>query len=245
MSYLLLFDIDQTLLDTAGAGRRAMQQVAAELFGAALSFDGVSFSGKLDPVIFTEAATRCGLDDIAGGEQRFRQRYVRELALELQRGEANVRALPGVLDLLEALGDGQARAVDGARRVLGLLTGNYAAAVPLKLRAVDIEPEWFAITAFGDEAPTRPDLVRLAMERFARQCGPVDPQRVIVIGDTPKDVHCAKENGCVAFAVATGEFTADQLRQSGADVAVNDLRDPAPLFELLGPSGLGGAEPPA
>jgi phosphoglycolate phosphatase len=58
-----------------------------------------------------------------------------------------------------------------------------------------------------------------------------------VIGDTPRDVACAHAHGCVAFAVATGPYSVDELRQAGADVVVADLTDPTPLIEKVAQAG--------
>ena len=104
----------------------------------------------------------------------------------------------------------------------------------MKLAAAGLDLRWFAITCFGDEGPSRPDLVALALRRYHHHTGqPADPAAVIVIGDTPSDVQCAKAHGCICFAVATGPYSPDELRRSGADVVVENLRDPAPLFDLI------------
>jgi phosphoglycolate phosphatase-like HAD superfamily hydrolase len=127
--------------------------------------------------------------------------------------------------------------------VLGLLTGNYAHAVPLKLAAAGIDPGWFPVGAFGDEAESRPALVELARERYRRRHGAeVAPGRVVLVGDTPRDVHAALANGALAFAVATGKYSVEELLTSGAHRAVKDLSDPAPLLRLIedgGPAGNG------
>jgi phosphoglycolate phosphatase-like HAD superfamily hydrolase len=86
------------------------------------------------------------------------------------------------------------------------------------------------VGAFGDDAPTRPGLVRLALERSPSR---VDPADAIVIGDTPRDVECARANGCACLAVATGGHSREQLQEAGAERVVTDLGDPAPLLELL------------
>ncbi|MCC7205298.1 MAG: HAD hydrolase-like protein, partial [Phycisphaeraceae bacterium] len=106
--------------------------------------------------------------------------------------------------------------------------------VPIKLTAVGLDPAMFHINALGDEADSRPALVPVAMRKFRdRFAADVDPRRVIVIGDTPRDVHCAKANGCLALAVATGSHSEQDLRHAGADVTVPDLADPQPLLDLL------------
>lgn len=227
---LLLFDIDGTLLRSGGAGMRAMRRAVSQLYRDDVDWDGIETRGSLDPVIFAEMAARNGHPHDAAGHERFRLHYVAALAEELDRGRDGVLLLPGVSALLATL---RPRAARGDM-VLGLLTGNYRDAVPLKLRAVGLDPGWFAIQACGDDAPTRPDLTALAMRRCARLTGsPPDPGRVIVIGDTPLDVACAHAHGCVALAVTTGWHDAATLRAAGADLVMTDLSDPTPLLELM------------
>jgi phosphoglycolate phosphatase len=224
---LVLFDVDGTLLLTSGAGMRAMKRAAAELFGDAFRWDGIVVAGHLDQLIYAEAAILNEIADHDVHHGRFRERYLAALADELERGKGNVRVMPGIHRALETL-RGQGRAV------LGLLTGNYAEAIPLKFAAAGIDLTWFEITAFADDASSRRDLVDVAMTKLARSTGgPVDSRRVVIVGDTPRDVDCAHAHGCFAFAVATGGYDVAALREAGADRVVADLGDPTPLFEVV------------
>jgi phosphoglycolate phosphatase-like HAD superfamily hydrolase len=230
---LLLFDIDATLLKTGGAGMAAMANVAGRMFPHVNPFrwDGINAGGSLDPVIFAEAAKLNGIENSHANHSRFRDHYIDELDRQITARLEAFEVLPGVHDLLAHLRE---READRRDIVLGLLTGNYTRAVPVKFKHAKLEQGWFSITAFGDEAATRPDLVALAMRKFeARHGQRPDPRRIIVIGDTPRDIHCAKAHGCVAFAVATGHHPAEELRSLGADVVVENLRDPSPLLSLL------------
>ena len=117
---------------------------------------------------------------------------------------------------------------------LGLLTGNYSDAIPIKLSAIGIEPAWFEVTAFGDEAADRRALAALAISKYEGQLGAtIAPRRVVVVGDTPRDVDCAHAHGCYAFAVATGRYDAAALAAAGADRVVDDLSDPTPLIQTV------------
>ncbi len=228
---LLLFDIDGTLLLTHGAGMRAMRRAARILFGDHWSWDRVNYAGHLDTLIFRDAATLNGLHDHDAHHDRFRSRYIEELRSELRAQGTIVHAMPGILDLLGRL---RQRERERGDIVLGLLTGNYTAAVPLKLSAVGIDPDWFSLTAFAEEAPDRPGLVAVALRKYAQRFGAsADPRRVVVIGDTPRDIHCAKAHRCVAFTVATGDSSLEALRLAGADHALPDLSDPTALLRLL------------
>jgi len=229
---LLLFDIDATLLNTGGAGLRAMRRVVQRLFEHDGLMDDVPTAGRLDPAIFADLARLAGVEDHDDHHHQFRDHYIGELRQELEAFRHEVEVLPGVTELLAMLRLRQRQRGDVT---MGLLTGNYAAAAPLKLAAIGVDPAWFTVTAFGDDGATRPDLVAVALQRFEKQTGRrINANRVVVIGDTPFDVQCAKAHGCVAFAVATGRYNAAALREAGADVVVEDLRDPSPLLTLLG-----------
>ncbi|MGH7822129.1 MAG: HAD family hydrolase, partial [Candidatus Binatia bacterium] len=118
MKPLLLFDVDGTLLLTGGAGMRAMQRVAARLFGESFRWEGIVVSGHLDPLIFAEAAALNGLPADPSHHESFREAYLAALGEELERGRAGVRVMPGVREILTLLrGRGDS--------TLGLLTGNY------------------------------------------------------------------------------------------------------------------------
>lgn len=223
---LILFDIDGTLLRCHGAGARALVRAGLAVCGPRFSLDGIPISGGLDSVIYARAAGAMGVADPDALHDAFRTRYLVELADELARAAPPVEQLPGVSPLLAAL----AARTDVA---LGLLTGNYRQAVPLKLGAAGLDPQAFAAGAYGDDARLRPGLVPVALERFARLGTRVPAERVIVVGDTPRDVECALHNGCRCLAVATGAYSEAALHDAGAHRVVPDLSDPEALLSLL------------
>ncbi len=225
---LILWDIDGTLLLAYGAGRRAMERTGRDLVGERFDLSATDFAGRLDPHIVADAATQSGYAVDEDLQARFRARYVDELHRELHDAETRCELLPGVAELLEEL-----FALE--HLVHGLVTGNYGAAAHHKLRRVGLDPERFPVTGFGDEAPTRPDLVELALRRFAERHQRT-PDETFVIGDTPHDVSCARAHGCVPVGVATGRFSAEALRDHGAELVFDDLRQVRPLLDRLGAS---------
>jgi len=219
MTKLVLFDIDGTLVLTGRAGIRAMNRACEEVLGHADALDGIAVAGRTDWIILHEALGAIGhqLDDALFA--RLRGTYVRHLADEiLLPGEGIKAVMPGIRPLLDTLA--------GRPDVfLGLLTGNFEESARIKLEHFDLW-RYFRCGAFGDDAADRNALVPFAVAR-ARACGlePVPPQSVFVIGDTPHDVACARAAGAVPIAVATGTFSVDELRASGADIAFADLSD--------------------
>lgn len=225
---LILFDIDGTLMLGHGAGTRAMTRAGKAICGDAFDLNGIMIGGGLDPVLFAQAAARMGIAAPVQLQAAFRDRYLAELQLELATAARKAHLLPGVLELLAQL---------EARRdvTLGLVTGNFRAAVPIKFKAVGLAQERFSIGAFGDCGPTRPDLVRVALERARERAGfAFEPNRTFVIGDTPRDVECALHHGCVCLGVATGAHSAEELARAGAQHVAADLRDANVLLSLLG-----------
>ncbi len=224
---LVLFDLDGTLMLTGGAGLRAMERAGHVVFERPFSLDGIMIGGSMDPLLYVEATTRLRIADAEALHERFRDQYLLELERELADSAADVRVMPGFPDLLHDL--------RGQPDVgLGMVTGNYTAAVPIKLSAIEFEVGWFEHNAFGDEGPDRPALVRLAIDRYMQATGQtIDVADVVIVGDTPRDVHCAKANGCGCLAVGTGRYPLDELLEAGADAAVADLADPAPLHAML------------
>jgi len=226
---LLLFDVDGTLLRSHGGSLRAMTAAARRWFGPTFRLDAVDRNGQLDPHIIAAALELNGVRATAGQLDAFRESYLEELRTEVRSS----RILPGVSELLAGL-----RATEGV--LLGLVTGNYAEAARIKLEAVEIDPAWFPVGGFGEQAATRSRLVGLAIETAASLVGRAIPARdAIVIGDTPRDVESAHEAGCRSLAVATGNYPADVLEAAGADVVVPDLTDPASLWAMLDDWGVG------
>jgi phosphoglycolate phosphatase len=217
---LVLFDIDGTILLSAGAGRRAITAALAEEIGDAAAFARVRFDGKTDPQIvkeLLEASGRAGPHS-EDRVQALCARYVSLLEEELAstRGMLLMPGFPGILDRLEA--------TSGV--VLGLLTGNLARGAELKLRAAGLDPGRFRVGAFGSDSGHRPDLPAIAAERAAPIFGRVPAgAEVVIIGDTPADVTCGSGIGARAVAVATGSYGVAELEACGAHAVFADLAD--------------------
>ncbi len=229
---LLLFDIDGTLVHTAGAGRRAIDAALLELYGWEEATAGMWFGGKTDPLIVRETFLLHGetAERAAGELPRIVPIYLRHLERELEVGRAACRSLPGTAALLAALGARQAECL------VALLTGNIEGGARRKLTACGLGWSAFRCGAFGDEGPRRVDLLPVAAARAQACAGRAfDPREAVVIGDTPADVEVARAHGARAVAVATGASPREALAAEAPDVLLDDLADvEGVLAHLLG-----------
>ena len=224
---LILFDIDGTLLLSGRAGLRAMTRAFEDTFGITDAFKGESFGGRTDSYLVSKALRMAGLPDTPEHHHRFRANYLPLLAEEIQHpGEGHKGLMPGARELLEALEEFE-------HLHLALLTGNYREAAEIKLQHFELW-DFFEWGAFSDDHHDRNELVPIAKSRAETYDIPVEAiERVIVIGDTPHDIECARVAGAKSVAVATGGYTIEQLKDAGADEVLPDLSDTHAVLRLL------------
>ncbi len=230
MNYqLVLFDIDGTILLTAGAGRRAITLALREHLGAATDFGQLRFDGKTDPQIIIELLSVAGdLGPHSQGQlDALCARYLALLEQELVATHGQTLVLPGIVELL-------ARLHAHPPVVLGLLTGNLAAGAELKLRSAKLDPDQFRVGAFGSDSPHRSDLPAIAVERATSLFGRMPTgEEIVIIGDTPADVTCGEAVGARAIAVATGSYSLEALAQAGPYAVFDDLRDTERVMDVI------------
>jgi phosphoglycolate phosphatase-like HAD superfamily hydrolase len=224
---LILFDIDGTLLLSGRAGLRAMTRAFHDTFGITDAFKGESFGGRTDSYLVSKALKMAGLPDTTENHDRFRDIYLPLLAEEIQQpGEGHKGLMPGARELLEALDQHD-------HLHLALLTGNYREAAEIKLQHFELW-DFFEWGAFSDDHHDRNELVPIAKARAETYDIPVEAiERVIVIGDTPHDIECARVAAATSIAVATGGYTMRQLEEAGADAVLQDLSDTERVLALL------------
>jgi len=216
---LVLFDIDGTLLVARGAGRRALAAALKGVYGTAGDIDGYDLRGQTDPRIVFDVMEGAGLEREAVRERLDDcfEAYARGLAAEIGDGDMVV-TLPGIGDLVRRL-HGEAEVL------LGLLTGNIEAGARIKLGPTGLLP-YFRLGAYGSDHLDRRQLPSLAARRAHALVGvPFAPDQVLVIGDTPRDIECARHFGAVAVAVATGQYTREALEAERPDLLFSNFAD--------------------
>jgi phosphoglycolate phosphatase-like HAD superfamily hydrolase len=205
---LVLFDIDGTLLRTDGAGRTAMEAALVEHFGVA-GVPGYRYDGKTDRQIVREQMRVAGFDD-ATIDARFPaliERYLERLDAALTRDPAGNVVCAGIPPLL-------ARLAAEPRVTLGLLTGNVARGARRTREGVGVGVGAFRVGAFGCDHEHRPELPAIAQRRAREALGlAIAGDQLVIIGDTPADIHCGRALGVRAIGVATGRYTVEQLAE--------------------------------
>ncbi len=222
---ILLWDIDGTLIRSGNAGHRAMNAAALAVFGLQDAFTNFDFGGRTDPWVLDLLCRQHRLEAPPDRIERFYAVYVESLRRELH----NPRALTcaGIRETLALF-----HSTTGTAQ--GLLTGNIVAGAKVKLEHFGLW-DYFAFGAFADDSGERNQLGPIALERARRHLDRADlePSDLIVIGDTPHDIACARAVGAHAVATATGGFAYEELAAHRPDLLVRDFADPEPLRQFI------------
>ena len=223
---IILFDIDGTLVSTGGAGRRAYEAAFAETFGEGHGLLDFSFSGMTDPLLIRRGLEAAGREVTPVVVDRMVERYLDYLPDALDAA-TDYTIHPGVRDLVPTL-------AGRSDLALGLGTGNVERGARLKLEPAGLN-EYFAFGGFGSDAEDRAEILRAGAERGADRLGrPLADCRVVIIGDTPRDIDAAHRIGAECIAVDTGTTDPDAIRHADPDLLVPTLRHPR-LTDILQP----------
>jgi len=224
---ILLWDIDGTLMSSSGAGRRAIERTFAARFGRHDVLD-FPFDGLTDPVIFRRGLLGLGLDERAADAAMapLVEVYLEHLQLAC--------AAPDGFRVHDGISECLGRLAGLAGFAVGLGTGNIERGARIKLGRVGLDHH-FAFGGFGSDHGDRPSLLAIGAERGATHLGRARSEcRVVVIGDTPKDIAAARAIGADCIAVATGSYSIERLAEHNPTVAARNLAAPEALAVLWG-----------
>ncbi len=214
---MLLFDVDLTLVNTGGAGIRALNQATRDVLGVPEVMSGITPHGKTDPAIVREIVNqidqshRHNLQSVATS---ILDEYLSYLKREV-RDSQGYRVLPGIVHLLEEISSRE-----DIR--LGLATGNMERGARIKLERGALNA-FFEFGGFGSDAEDRTAVVLEAARRGNLGRLPVPAGDTYVIGDTPRDIEAGKKAGFQTVGVATGSYSTEALQAAEADVVIEDF----------------------
>ena len=215
---IYLFDIDGTLLLAGGAGRRALNRAFAKLHDVHGAMDGVSPGGKTDAIIVTEAFNNSlarapseqEIDDLL---THYVPLFEEEVAVS-----PGFHLMPSVVEVLEHLGRCRSSA-------LGIATGNIRAGAEAKLARAGLG-QHFAFGGYGCDDPDRAGLVEKAIRRGLDHVGDdASRDRVVVVGDTLRDIQAARQCGVRVIIVTTGSQDREELHRAQPDALFETLAE--------------------
>lgn len=225
---VLLFDIDGTLVTTGGVGRRALELAFEHAHGRRDACSGFRFDGMTDRAIVRGGLLALGHPPTTASIDAVLAAYLGVLAEEVAAAPAeSYRVHAGISEALDA-------AAGQPHLAVGLGTGNIREGARIKLERVGLFGR-FGFGGFGCDDEDRTTLLRRGAERGATALGvPLGEARVVVIGDTPKDVAAAQGISAESVGVGTGSFSAQELLAAGATHAFASLAVPGALQAVLG-----------
>lgn len=241
----IFFDIDGTLLYARGAGRKAFRQAFEEALGWDQGVEHINFYGATDLDVFRRIAAERGEISTPEMEAAFFERL--GARLEEHLAETPPELFPNIGKIIPLISNHWKQAEPAPQNFskdweknnrpdaigsnhwnLGIVTGNIEATAKSKLKYAGLL-DYFDLNGFGCgcDHPDRVEIARIALERAG------NPERTVLIGDTPRDVEAAQANGMVSIAVATGIFDFQTLEKTGADHVFEDLTDTKRLMDIL------------
>jgi phosphoglycolate phosphatase len=227
MERLVLFDLDGTLTRTQG-GYLPFNEAILKTFGLVGDIRSVIADGNTDPhivrEIFAEAKLEAAIDDQRW--EQFAANLRSSYSSALQEGKTTVRALPGAKELLGAL----AAKADFSQSVV---TGNFEVTAQVKLAAAELDV-YLCRGAYASDSAHRPDLPRIAKERWEQWTGKsLRAEQCVIVGDTPKDLDAARQNSMKCVLVGTGRYPWEELQYWKPDACLADLTDTREVIKIF------------
>jgi phosphoglycolate phosphatase-like HAD superfamily hydrolase len=223
---LYLFDIDGTLITSGGAGETSYREAVAEVCGSLAPLEGINFAGNTDTGLARSVLLAAGREPTREAIMTLHDTYLGILADRIHLHQGSL--LPGIIPILDIL-------KERSDCVLALLTGNLAAGAEVKLTHYGVW-HYFDFGAYADDHHERNRLGPIAVSRAFEEHGEeFTPERIYVIGDTPRDIECGKAFGALTVAVATGKYSRNELASHHPDFLFDDFSDPEAVMAAIAP----------
>ncbi len=219
MKYVVLFDVDGTLMEESPTHTRAFDYVCDKFFHVKTNIESFPRHGMTDQGILYGILHNSGIDNDAIKSR------INELLNELgdytiqNMKKYDYELLPFVKETLEEMKNNNF--------ILGLITGNFSKIALERVSRAGIG-NYFSFGGYGEDSTERSDLVQRAIERSKMNS---DPKNVFVIGDTPKDIMAGKDAGTKTVGIATGVYGIEQLLS--ADFSLKNLNEYKKLIEFI------------
>jgi phosphoglycolate phosphatase len=226
MERLILFDLDGTLTRTQN-GYLPFNEAIHKTFGVVADIRSVIPDGNTDPQIVREIFAAANLETAIDNQwEHFAANLRWSYSHALRQGKAAIRALPGAKELLGALTAKE----DFSQSVV---TGNFEVTAQIKLAAAELDA-YLLRGAYASDSAHRPDLPRIAKQRWEQRTGKsLRAEQCVIVGDTPKDLDAARQNHMKCVLVGTGRYPWEELQYWNPDACLADLTDTLEVVNIL------------
>jgi HAD superfamily hydrolase (TIGR01549 family) len=229
---LILFDVDQTLVEVSPYHEMAFEKVMKDVYGIEGRMSEIRYAGKTEAECFREVGELHGLDRKVVDEkmQIVYKEYAKNFKNFIRKDknvEGNVegKVLLGVKKLLQSLSK--------TDNMIGIVTGNSREIAEIILKKSKLQ-KYFTIIATSDQAKTRKELVKIAIAEAKKKFDvEFHGKNIIIIGDSVHDIECGKPYGALTIAVCTGMYTADELKQHNPDYIFKNLSDYKKILKVI------------
>jgi len=224
MNHLVLFDIDNTLVQSSSGHMQALLETIKDVYRIEANIGVINHHGMTDQEIITRILGKYDVDTKT--IQSNLKECIKRMPLKYEKivASENIIILQGVYDLLTS--------IDQLGLLIGLVTGNVEKIAHAKLKKIGID-HFFKIGGFGSDHINRANLVKIAIKRAADRIGIATAGNIFLFGDAPQDMRAANEAGATPIGVTTGIFSAEQLEAAGARKIVPDLTHVDHITEFL------------
>ena len=226
---LIIFDLDQTLVNFIVAHDKTTQTLFKQFFGIDARLTEIDFAGRSLIENFVQLGKRRGIPEekIRDNSKQLLKQYDQNFVKNIP-ANASEYVLPGVKRLLDELSK--------TDNLIVLYTGDSPDVARAMLSATNLQ-KYFRFYQYGTEVKTRADMVKIATDKAGKMTGNKFEKRdIVIIGDSIRDVECGKQFGALTIAVTTGFHTREELLKAGADFIFKDLTDYRAILAAIMPS---------
>jgi len=224
---LVIFDLDQTLVDLISVHDATVKELFKSHFGVDASLWEIDFAGKSLTENMAELARLKGIvrSKFTEKSKALLESYEKIFHAKIPPAASN-HILPGVKPLLEELSK--------TGNFVVLYTGDSPGVTQRVLEVTGLG-KYFKFSVYGTEANSRVDMARLAIKKADQLTGArFEGKNIVIIGDSVRDIECGKQLNALTIAVATGFHSEEELTSRKPDYLFKNLKDYRKVLKTIG-----------
>jgi len=224
---LIIFDLDQTLVDFLQVHNDTVHQLFSDVFHVNAWLSEIDYDGRSLTENMVSLARLKGIREeaVTSRKEELLDRYEKIFVSKMPDDVAK-HILPGAREILDRLADDS--------HITVLYTGDSPGITNIVLSATGLA-KYFKVAVYGTETKSRLDMARLAIkeaEELTKR--KFEGKDIVIIGDSIRDVECGRQLNTFTVAVATGFHSMSDLKREKPDFVTKDLRNTNKLLSIIG-----------